>query len=194
MTVEVKKNKKSKKADGINKPLGLHNSFLQKLLTRAILVLAPAANMFGTSQFPVGCMIWQHICYFGDNLRSPLDHNFPSRLTDVTPYSSSDLLSSSLLVPLTWTNYSRSNSLSPFYSLGQKYSKSKLPVSFALLGLKILSPTPNLQKYSRSIFFSDLEKLPLFAYLFHTLATGALEPKQCPITLASVLAGAHSVD
>ena len=36
--------------------------------------------------------------YFGIDLRNQLDHKFPSRLTGGTPYSSSDLLSSSLLL------------------------------------------------------------------------------------------------
>ena len=35
-------------------------------------------------------------CYFGVDLPNQIDYNFPSRLTDGTPYSSSDLLSSSL--------------------------------------------------------------------------------------------------
>ena len=55
-----KKKKESKKADGINKPLELRNSFSQKILTRTISLLASAANMLGTSRFPIGCMKWQH--------------------------------------------------------------------------------------------------------------------------------------
>ena len=119
---------------------------------------------------------WLHemaaCCYFGADLRNQFDYNFPSRLTDGTTHSSSDLLYSSLLLPFSWTNYSQSNSLSPFYSFGQNYSKSKLPRLFALPGQKNLSPTPNLQKNSKSHFPPDLEKFPLFANLFHTLATG----------------------
>ena len=38
-----------------------HNSFLQKkILTGAIFLLAPAANMLSTSQFLIGCMKWWH--------------------------------------------------------------------------------------------------------------------------------------
>ena len=48
------------KAGGINKPLGMHNSLLQKILTRAIFLLAPAANMLGTSRFLIACMKWQN--------------------------------------------------------------------------------------------------------------------------------------
>ena len=47
------------KADGMKKSSGLHNSFLQKVLTRANFLLTPAANMLVTSRFPIGCMIWQ---------------------------------------------------------------------------------------------------------------------------------------
>ena len=52
--------KKINKADGINKPLELHISFSQKIPTRAIFLLAPAANMLGKSRFPIGCMKWQY--------------------------------------------------------------------------------------------------------------------------------------
>ena len=89
-------------------------------------------------------------CYFGADLGNGLDHNFPSRLTDGTPHSSSDLLYFTLLLPFTWTIYSKSNSLSPSYSwtkffqvqflfpllFGQNNSKSKLPLLFALPGQK----------------------------------------------------------
>ena len=53
-------NGRSKKAGAKNGPLGLHNSFLQKIPTRAISLLSPAAKMLRTSQFPIGCMRWQH--------------------------------------------------------------------------------------------------------------------------------------
>ena len=52
--------KKNQTAGGINKALQLHNSFSQKILTRAIFLLAPTANMLGTSRFSIGCMKWQH--------------------------------------------------------------------------------------------------------------------------------------
>ena len=147
--------------------------------------MAPAANMFGRSRFffheKAAC------CYIGVNLGNGLDHNFLSHLTDGTPRSSSDLLYFTLLGPFTRTNYSKSNSLSPSYSLGQKhsmpdsssfFSSDKLFLSqnalFSLLFLdeNILSPTPNPQEYSKSHFPSDLQKFPLFVHLFYTLATG----------------------
>ena len=68
-------------------------------------------------------------CYCGVDLRNQLDKDFCSRLTDGTPYFSSDSLSLYLLLTFTWTNSSKSNSLSPFYSLGQIYSKSNFPFS-----------------------------------------------------------------
>ena len=49
-------NRKSKKAGGINEPLGLDIIILQKILIRAIFLLAPAANMLDTNRFPIGCM------------------------------------------------------------------------------------------------------------------------------------------
>ena len=43
-----------------NEQLGLRNSLSQKILTTAFFLLVPAANMLGTSHFPIGCMKWQH--------------------------------------------------------------------------------------------------------------------------------------
>ena len=126
-------------------------------------------------------------CYFGADLRNQIDYNFPSRVKDGTPHSSSDLFYFTLLLPFTWTNYSKSNFLFLFYSLGQKYSKSNssslfssdkiIPSQNSLFSLlfldkKFLSLTPNPQKHSKSHFPSDLEKFPLFAYLFYFLAAG----------------------
>ena len=44
------------KIGGTNEPLGLHKFILPKILTVAILLFAPAANMHDTSPFPIGCM------------------------------------------------------------------------------------------------------------------------------------------
>ena len=55
-------------------------------------------------------------CYFGVDLRNQLDNKFHFHLMDGILHSSSDLLSASLFLPFTWTNYSESNSLSPFFS------------------------------------------------------------------------------
>ena len=43
----------------MNEPLGLHKFTLQKILTEALFLLVPAANMLGTSQFPNVGMKWQ---------------------------------------------------------------------------------------------------------------------------------------
>ena len=144
----------------------LHKFILQKNLTGATFLLASAANMLGTSRFPKGCMKWQHAII----LQNQLDHNFLFRLMDWTSYSSSDLLSS-FLRPFTWTNYSKSKLPFSLLSLlgqkllkvqfffpllfGQNYCKSKMRLLFALLGLKVLSPTASFQKDSNSNFLSD---------------------------------------
>ena len=61
MTVEVMMKKAdSRKADGINKLFELHNLFSQKILKRAVFLLAPASKMLRTSRFHIGCLIWQH--------------------------------------------------------------------------------------------------------------------------------------
>ena len=54
---------KIKKAGGINEPLGLQNSFSQEFLTGAFFLLAPAANLLGTSRCPFGCMKWQRAVF-----------------------------------------------------------------------------------------------------------------------------------
>ena len=117
----MKNNRKSIKAGGIIKLWELHNSISQKVLPRDIFPLAPAANMLGTSQFFTGCMKWQHAVILEPICETDSILYFlpaSSLLTGLlTPHCSSDSLYCSLLLPFTWTNYSRSNSLSPFYSV-----------------------------------------------------------------------------
>ena len=60
MLVAVILRKKFQKADATNKPLEFQKSFLQKILTRAIFLLAPTAKVLGTSNLFIGCMKWQH--------------------------------------------------------------------------------------------------------------------------------------
>ena len=72
--------------------------------------------------------------YYGISVQNQLDHDFPSHLTDRTTHSFSDLPFSSLLLLFTCTMFSKSNSLSPFYSLGQKYFESNFPFSHFTLG------------------------------------------------------------
>ena len=148
-------------------------------------------------------------CYVGVDLRNQLDPNFPSRLTDGTPYSSSNLLSSFLLLPSTWIKYSKSNFLSPFYS------DKIIPSPNSLLSLLFLNKktkhAPNLQNYSKTISFSALAAnfFPIYKnilsftffpthenspfLLTHSMLL-PLESKQCPLKPASVLACADAVD
>ena len=69
----------------------LHKEFLQKILTRAFFLLAPAANPWLLQVF----FYWLHetaaCCDFGVDLGNGLEHNSLSRSADGTPYSSSDL-------------------------------------------------------------------------------------------------------
>ena len=76
-------------------------------------------------------------------------------------------------------NYSKSNSLSPFYLFGKNFL-SPIPLLF-FLDKNFLSPIPILQKYSKSHSFLDLEKFPLpclpIAYSCHrSLNGGAVGP------------------
>ena len=70
-------------------------------------------------------------CYTGVDLRNQFDHNFLSGSRYGTPHASSELLSSSLLVPLIWTNYFKSNFAFSLL-LGQKYSELNFPFSLSL--------------------------------------------------------------
>ena len=153
--------------------------------------MAPAANHAWYK--PI--FYWLHetaaCCYFGVDLGNGLDHYSLSCLTDGIPYFSSDLLYFTLLLPFTWTNYSKSNSLSSFCLSGQKFSKSKFFFSplfrqkysksnfnsakifkdnfKCCLSRKINSISQN---YSKSHLLCDLEKFPLSAYKFYILASG----------------------
>ena len=128
---------KSKKLEKQINQWSCINNFLQKILTRAFFLLAPAANPWLLPDF---FSYWLHetaaCCYFGVDLGNGLDHNSLSRSADGTPYSSSDLPYLFALL---------------FFSL--------------LLGRIILSPTPFLpflgRKFSKSnsSFLSSWRKL-----------------------------------
>ena len=131
-------------------------------------------------------------CYFGVNLRSQLDRNFLSSLTDGTLHSCFDLVFSSpfelfkiILRPNSFSRFYLDkfvlNSVLPFSPLGQTILS---PTPFPSLPLRIKefyvyifcslcsfwtinsSPTPIPEKCSKSIFLSDSEKFPLFCLLF----------------------------
>ena len=104
--------------------------------------------MVGTSFFSIGCMKRQHAVILEPIWDSIIIH-FPAQRTGlVTPLLTClTLLSFSCF---TWTNYFKSNSFSPFYIFGQKFSKSNSS-SFFPLDKNILSPSPILQNYSKTL-------------------------------------------
>ena len=111
-------------------------------------------------------------CYFGVDLGNALDHYSPSPLTNGTPHSSFDLLYFTLLLPFTWTTYSKSNSFSPFRFFGKLFYVNFL---FPLLfGQKFSKSNFNFAKIFYLLFFCDIEKFPFFANPFHILAAGVL--------------------
>ena len=129
-------------------------------------------------------------CYFGVDLGNGLDHYSLSRLADGTPYSSFELPYFILLL------YLDKIILSPkFSSLAKKTSvqlpfnkKSSKTITNSVLAAKhfqfyknILSPTFLLSYKTSLCPSSNYVLLPL-------------ESKQCPLTLASVLAYAGPVD
>ena len=165
-------NRKSKKAGGINEQLGLHNSFFQKILTRANFLLAPATNILGASRFPIGCMKWQH----ADFLESICETNsiiisLPAHRTGfLTPFLTCFTLLSSLLgqnifsrTPFPFSsfeeNYSKSNSSSFLCSFWTKNTKSNSNSTKIFYDNSILCLSyrfiPILQKNSKSNILSD---------------------------------------
>ena len=58
--VQIIRKVKSKKADGINKPMELNNSFLQKNSNGSFFYWLLLPTMFGTSLFSIGCMKRQY--------------------------------------------------------------------------------------------------------------------------------------
>ena len=100
----------------------------------------------GTSLFSIGCMERQLAVFFGVDLGNGLDHNSLSRLADGTPYSSSDLLYFTLLLPFTWTNYSQSPT--PFLPFA--FWTKIFSVQISLLSFFFV------QKFSQSKFFFSL--------------------------------------
>ena len=111
--------------------------------------MAPAANHAWYKRI----FYWLHemaaCCYSRVDLGKRLDQYSLSRLTDGIPYSSSDLLYFTLLLPFTWKNYSKSNSLS-LLLVWQK----KLSPNFSSLfssDKSSLSSTSILQKDSKTI-------------------------------------------
>ena len=171
--------------------------------------MAPAANHAWYKPF---FYWWQEMaarCYFGVHLGKGLDHYSLSRLTDGTPYSSSDLPYFTLLLPVYLDKLFQVQLPFSLLFFGQKFSMSNFSSLFSLDNNN-LSTTSFLQKYSKTISNSvsaaksirsrknilnpisfDPEKFPLSAYNFILLPP---ESKRCPLTLTSALACADSDD
>ena len=94
-------------------------------------------SIAATSLFPIGCMKRQHAVILESIWETDLIiTRFPIQRTGLlTPLLTCLTFYFTLLLPFTWTNYSKSNSLSPFFFLDRNF----------------LSPTSVLQKYSKTI-------------------------------------------
>ena len=169
-----------------------------------------AANHGRYKPFSIGCMKRHHNVILGSIWeRDSIIILFPAQrtglLTLLLTYFT--LLSFSLF---TWTNFFKSNSLSSFCIIGQKFSKSNSSPLFSS-DKNILSPTSILQKYSKTVpnFVSAVKSLQFYKNIlspifflteknFHFLPMISLllppECKRCPLKLASALACADSVD
>ena len=145
--------------------------------------------MADTSFFLIGCMKRQHAIILESIWETDsIVTYFPVQRTGLlTPLLTCfTLLSFSLF---TWTNYSKSNSLSPFCLFGQNFSKSKflffsdknilIPISISQKYSKTI-PNSVLAKFQSYLIENILKQFPimsfstfsLLAYLFSTLAIG----------------------
>ena len=164
-------NENEKKTGGGKGPLKLHRSFfkkfLQELFSYWLLLLACLV------QADILLVAWNGSLLFLEMICETDSFVFflPTERTGLlTPLLTcfTLLLLSLLLGP---------NTLSPtsfllFTLLDKIMLSQNFPLFFTLPRQKIRSLTPNIQKYWESHFPADFEKFPLFAYLFHTLATG----------------------
>ena len=200
----------NRKADGINRPLELHKHNLQKNSNGNYFPIGSCCQPWLTKPF----FYWLHemaaCCYFGADLGNGLDYYPLSRLTDGTLHSSSDFLFFTLLLLfywdklfqvqlpysllLLWTKFSKSNSSSLFSS-----DKNFLSLTSILQKHSTAIPKPVLaaksfqsrKKILSSIFYLTWKSSLLVLNHFILLSP---ETKRCPLTLASALACADSVD
>ena len=166
--------------------------------------------MFGTSFFFYRLHETAACCYFGVDLGKGLDHYSLSRLADGTPHSFSDLLYYTLLLPFYLDNPFLVQLLFYFLLFGQTFSESNSSSLFSSRR-NILRPTSFLQKWSKTIPNSVLTAKSIQShknilstsflltyknspFLLHFFILLPLQSKQCPLTLASVLACADSAD
>ena len=140
------------------------------MLTGALFLLAPAANMLGTSRF----FYWLHdmaACfYFGVDMENGLHDNFPSHLTDGTSHSSSDFLHDTSVLPFSLMDKTILSPTSLPCSLWTKICYVKVPSSFCSSWTKNTETNSKLAKVFLVNLFSDFEKVPYFPFTFHTLA------------------------
>ena len=113
----------------MNEPLELHNSISQKNSNESYFHIGSCC--LHASYKPIS--YWLHdmaaACYFAADLGNQFDHNFPSRLTDGTPHSSSDLIYFTPFLPFNLLDkIILSPSLIPS-SLGAKIFYVKIPSS-----------------------------------------------------------------
>ena len=185
------------------------NNFYIRFLTGAIFLLAPVANMYGTSRLFIGCMKWQHAVVMESIWETDSIKNFltTKRTGCLTPLLTSftslffsllpgQIIQNPIHLPLLFGQKNPQSKFSLHFALPwQKNAKSNFKSAKLLWDNFILclnrKSFPILQKNSKSHFASDLEKLPLL--LTHSILL-LLESKQCPLTLALVLACADSVD
>ena len=180
--------KKKRKAYGINKPLELDKYFLQKNSKVSYFPTGSSCQPCLVQANFFGCMKRQHAVFLESFWEKRLDHYSFSRLTDGTPYSSSDLFTS--LSILLGQNYSMSISLLTFAFFDKNFPSPNLSSLFSP-DKNLLSPTSLFQKktipnsalatkssqsrkniLSKSHFLSDLENFTLSAYELYTLAAG----------------------
>ena len=109
----------------------------------------PVANMLDTSNLFIGSMLSQHVIIFESICATSLIIITPSRFTDGTPLSPSDLLSPSLVFSLlpSWTTSSKSNAISFFLSSWTKLFEVQLSIP-----LKCSHQTPLKNCLSRNSF------------------------------------------
>ena len=181
----------------MNEPLRLHKIVLQKILTGAIFLLAPAANMLRTSRFPIGCMKRQHAVIL-ESIREinsifislpALRTGLFTRLLIFSPLLFFSLLLGQIILSATRflaITLLDKNILSPIHlpsSLRTNVIQVKFPSFLCSCSLKFLGPTPFFYKKILSPIFLQIQQKSLFLFIYSTLLP--LESKQCPLTPAS---------
>ena len=114
-----------------------------------------------TSFFPIGCKKRQHAVILESIWKTDLIiTRFPAQWTGLlTPLLTCLTSYFTLLLPFTWTNYSKSNSLSPFFFLDKNFLS---PIRLlSPLGRSYSKSNFNFIKYSTTILNSVLAAISL---------------------------------